>query len=108
MLMYPKNIFSTKHLTRQKRPGKKETKSDCREIDTNQNDCYIKVKKLEFTDQHIPVPVTLHQIFTTDSSAKKRLVEEDPNNLIGKFEVYMMALSLKINRHQREISFGTN
>ena len=74
-------------------------------FDINQDDCFIKTKKLEFTHQHIPVSVAVYQNITTDESAAKWLVEEDPNVLVDKFVDYLMDLSLKNISHQRQKVF---
>ena len=59
---------------------------------------------MEFTHQHIPVTVGLYQNVTTDLPAQKRLVEEDPSNLIDKSVDYMMDLSLKNKTSVLQIS----
>ena len=71
-------------------------------FDTNQDDCFIKTKKLEFTHQHIPVSVAVYQNITTEESAAKWLVEKDPKVLVDKFVDFLLDLSLKNISHQRQ------
>ena len=75
-------------------------------FDTNQDDCFIKTKQLEFTHQHIPVSVAVYQNVTTDESAAHWLVEKDPNVLVDKFVDYLMDLSLKNFSYQRQKFFA--
>ena len=70
--------------------------------DTNQDDCFIKTKKLEFTHQHVPVSVSIHQNITTEIPCSKWLVEKDPTVLIDKFVDYLIDLSLKNSLIQRQ------
>ena len=90
--------FDFESILRQKSSSKRQTN----EFDTNQDDCFIKTKKLEFTHQHIPVSAAVYQNITTDDSAAKWLVEKDPNVLVDKFVDYLMDLSLKNISHQRQ------
>ena len=71
-------------------------------FDTNQDDCFIKTKKLEFTHQNIPVSVAVYLNITTDESAAKWLVEKDPNVLADIFVDSLLDLSLKNISHQRQ------
>ena len=50
-------IFDFESILRQKSSSHQQTNG----FDTNQDDCFIKTKKLEFTHQHIPVSVAVYQ-----------------------------------------------
>ena len=90
--------FDFESILRQKSSLQQQTNG----FDINQDDCFIKTKKLEFTHQHIPVSVAIYQNITTEESAAKWLVEKDPNVLVDKFVDYLMDLSLKKISHQRQ------
>ena len=90
--------FDFESILRQKSSSQQQTNG----FDINQDDCFIKTKKLEFTHQHIPVSVAIYQNITTEESAAKWLVEKDPNVLVEEFVDYLMDLSLKNISHQRQ------
>ena len=98
--------FDLEAILRQKTSSRQQSN----EVDTNQDDCFIKTKKLEITHQHIPVSVAVYQNVTTDESAAHWRVEKDPNVLVDKFVDYLMDLSLKIITHQPKVFalFRTN
>ena len=90
--------FDFEAILRQKSSSQQQTNG----FDTNQDDCFIKTKKLEFTHQHIPVSVAVYQNVTPDKSAAHWLVEKDPHVLVDKFVDYLMDLSLKNVSQQRQ------